>query len=329
MPTFHTSTTPTAQAIVAAAACVAHVRAQTSTPTSTSTKSSTPTGTKSATSTSSPVSLTATPSQTGTPSNPSTALFAPSSVVVLRVGSPAFSAVTTAPGLMLPVYLDEVAMAGGNAGSVINTVALPIGTCMLSKGGRTAAVPYTFGDVDGLPSLSGDGKVIIFGCYALAAGAALSAGRGVTTAPVTKVVAMVDSAGTVDVSTSTQYVSGGTYNTGSNWFSLTCATTQTAGLGVYLAAGVSFTTHNLTGGYNLLPTRVAGSNLASSVVLVGGASGQPGYDDSRCAGIYNGVLYGTDGSYDSKFQGFWAANQGLPTVSTCESTRVSTAARRH
>jgi len=61
------------------------------------------------------------------------------------------------------------------------------------------------------------------------------------------------------------------------------------------------------------------TNQATAVLIGGGASSTPGYDDYRCVGVFGGNLYGTDGNFDAALQGFFKflpASPALPTVSS-------------
>ena len=247
-----------------------------------------------------------TASNTATPSQKYIA-FNPASVLVLRVGSSSFNTTAFAPGSAMPVFLDEIALGGPSFGTVVNTVTVPTSGCTLGYGGKTSVVPYSWADTDGFPSLSTDGKLVLFGCYRLPIGTVLSGNSSVT-----KVVAIVDASGAVDTSTTTSVIAGGTFATAfDQWFAMRSVASAT-GASIYLFAGISFASNGLTGGINMLTGYGSGQKTP---VLISGSSAGPGYDGFRCLGIFNGQLYGTDNNYDSTVQGLFTVGSGLPSVS--------------
>ena len=219
-------------------------------------------------------------------------------LIVVRLGDASHNAVTATAGAAQPVYLDEYAP-GPTSATLVQSIALSTSLCTLGNG---AAGTYNDWAKEGFPSISGNGLLVSFGCYRVALGTVIG-----TASSVLKTLAYVNVAGNVDTSTSSQkpYFSSTTSTSGK--IALHAVATQD-GTTFWLGMGPGYTCGPCYGSYNYVPY---GGSTANYVAH---AAGQPGYNDGRFVGVFNGQLYGTDSSSDSGWNGLFTIGSGLPTT---------------
>jgi hypothetical protein len=224
-------------------------------------------------------------------------------VLVTRSGGDAASAAYSAAGVLMPVFVDEVDPA---TGATLQTIALR-STAAGADGQQPCTLAAGFGgnfafDSEGQPQLAGNGRTVVFPCYANASGTLLAGAMR-------KTVAVLRADGTVD----TAAAASGVFT----------ATTEVAR---QLATRSAATQDSATGAVYLSGTGTTGGGLwvvyppASAATPVRGAPDVPNalVNDARYATVYNGVLYtsvGMAGNTNPSWYGIHAFAAGLPTGS--------------
>ena len=188
-----------------------------------------------------------------------------------------------AAGIALPLYLDEYDATGLyiNAGTPINTVALPTASCTLATGSVDDSTNgHYWYDTEGLMTQSTSGRVLALPCYKVAPGSKI------TDASTTiKTIAVVAADGTIDVSTTSVRPYGGT----AGELVALHAVATVDGASFYTSEAPGFAGSGYGGFY--LVTLGAASATGTAISY---SSGYPGYNDARGVGIYGTGLYGTD-----------------------------------
>ena len=221
-----------------------------------------------------------------------------SNLLVVRLGDATHNAVTATAGAAQPVYLDEYAP-GPTSAALVQSIALSVTQCTLGGG---AAGSYNDWAKEGFPSISGNGLLVSFGCYRVGLGTVIG-----TSNSVVKSLAFVNVAGTVDTSTSSTKPYFSTTIGSSGKIALHAVATQD-GTTFYQGMGPGYTCSPCFGSYQWVPYGT------SSVNYLVHSSGQPGYNDGRFVGVFNGQVYGTDSSSDSGYNGVFSIGSGLPAA---------------
>ncbi|HEY0003861.1 MAG TPA: DUF4214 domain-containing protein, partial [Pyrinomonadaceae bacterium] len=206
------------------------------------------------------------------------AAFTPGNLVVVRVGtgSAALGSGSTA------VFLDEYTLAGGSA---VQSIALPTA----DSGSNQSLTVAGSSTADGGLNRSYDGRYLTLAGYDAAPGVAAIAGTGATT---NRVVARVDSSGTIDTTTRISDAYSGA--------NIRSAVTND-GTGFWTSgsnSGIRFVTLGSTGTSTSVSTTVTNTRVVSI---------QPGYNSFPTPQLYVSAASGT-------FQGVSTVGSGLPTT---------------
>ena len=123
------------------------------------------------------------------------------------MGDATHDATVAAPGIALPVYIDEYDATGlwKAPGTPVRSIALPTAQCTLATGqfDDTTNGHYWY-DAEGLPQPSVSGRIVAWPCYVVALGSKIN-----DLATVIKTIAFIQADGTIDVTTTTPRPNGG------------------------------------------------------------------------------------------------------------------------
>ena len=225
-----------------------------------------------------PPSTTVTPTPSASPLGATNA-FQTTSLMVVRTSMAGVT--NAAQGVALPTFVDEIDV---TTGAVIQSIALPtvatVGSnpCTLTHG--WSGLPFQYGDQEGQPQRSADGRVIVFPCYANATGTVLN-GTG------TKTVAFLRADGSVDTSTA---VNGLFQPSTDINRPLTLRTAASATGATALITGTSSVGASLW-----VATQGTGSQVALQVRSAPDIAVVPFTTDPRYVTIFDGVAYVSNG----------------------------------
>lgn len=255
---------------------------------------------------------------TQTPSNTITPTFSPSTrpnrfqssgtILALRVGG-GQAWVGVGAGVGMPLFVDEYDSSGTRSpnGLLVSSLAVPTasstsyddpGPCVLATG-STAQALY---DEEGLPSISRDGRSVVFPCYSTTPGSLLSSRDA-------KTVAVIGADGSVDLSTKLRNAFNGVPNATFPQAVRCAATSGGAGDAVrYYVSG--------SGGgprFQGVWTVTAGSDFG--VQVAGFGRGDVGFTDVNCVStVYRNRLWASLPSAGTK--SLFSAWGGQPTLYT-------------
>ena len=234
--------------------------------------------------------------------------FPASSVVVVRLGDVSYplpaSGVGVVTGRAVPAYLDTFDLSNPS-GTPVSSYGFPTGSCALAAGKATSAstgANYWYA-TEGFPSLSGDGSLVSFPCYAVPPGSTIT-----DSASTVKTIAVVRADGSLDVSTTLSQPFGGSPG---KLVAFHSAVTQSGASPFYISAGPGYAGAG-EGGFWRVPYGAftdTGYGIAVSITTAGNS-------DARCVGISNASgafqLYGSDSVSDTGFNRIFTLGSGLP-----------------